>query len=124
MQQTYQTNDKHIKNDKNNMLYKQMQKSYRKCQQIYTIVKHVQKMQHTQQTNDKHIKKQQQTICCTNKCKNLTKHVKNIQTIVTHVQKCNKHSKQTTNTSKKDKNNMLYTQMQTTYKKCQKVYTQ
>ena len=29
MQQTYQTNDKNIKNEKNNMLYKQMQKDYK-----------------------------------------------------------------------------------------------
>ena len=29
MQQTYQTNDKNIKNVKNNMLYKQMQKVYK-----------------------------------------------------------------------------------------------
>ena len=31
MQLTYQTNNKNIKNCKNNMLYKQMQKANKKC---------------------------------------------------------------------------------------------
>ena len=36
MQHTHTTNDKHIKtSQKNNMLYKQMQKAFNKCEKIF-----------------------------------------------------------------------------------------
>ena len=58
MHHTYQTNDKNSKTIvKNHMLYKQMQKAYKQCQNnLQTIIKNVQQMQHTYQTNDKNIK--------------------------------------------------------------------
>ena len=90
------------------MFYKQMQKSYRKCQQIYTIVKHVQKMQHTYQTNDKHIKHNKNNMLYKQMQKSY-KTCENIQTIVTHVQTCNKHSKHKTKTSTNEKRTICCT---------------
>ena len=100
MQQTYQTNDKNMKKDKNNMLYKQMQNHIHKYQKhLQTIVKHVQKMQHTYQTNEQKHQHMTNTICCNNTCKKHTKmsktnNRKTCTTNATHIpNKLQKHQK-------------------------------
>ena len=73
------------KHDKNNMLYKQMQKALNKCQK-QTIVKHTQKYNKHSKQITININKCQTTIFRTNKCKKQKTCQNNLQTIVKHVQ--------------------------------------
>ena len=72
MQQTYKTNDKHIKMKKQYVVQTHAKSTQTMSNNLQTIAKHVQQIQQTYQTNDKNIQKMTKTICCTNKCKTYT----------------------------------------------------